>query len=102
MKIYPSIQSHIPPYIPDALRQIYGYLRDIVKIRQEDIVEFESLNTKFVQGRLRTDRTVPTSAADIQEPDRLGDIVRNEAYEYIVVTDGADFFWARHALDTGW
>lgn len=93
MKPYPIVTESGDPR---------DYLRTVARLRKEDIVEIDNLNNRLVAGRLRTDRIVPTSNADVVGVDMEGDIVRSAAYEYIVVNDAGTLKWARHALDVGW
>lgn len=61
------------------------------------------LKSKYVQGRLRTDRTTaPSSNSDVNSTDKLGDIIRTSTYEYILVNDNDTLKWARHAIDVTW
>lgn len=78
------------------------WAESVSRLRAEDIAEIQGLKTLYVGGRLRTDRAVPTGNGDVVDTDRLGDIVRSAAYEYIIVDDSGTLKWARHALDVSW
>lgn len=68
----------------------------------DDAQVHSTLKGRFVQGRLRTDRATPSANSNVVGDDRLGDIVRTAAYEYIVVDDSGTLKWARQALDVSW
>lgn len=102
MNEYPSIPVLIPKNITEMGQFIYGYLRQITRMRGDDVREISNLKNRLVMGRLRIDRVAPTSNSDIQTPDQLGDIVRTGTYEYIVVNDSGTLKWARHAIDVTW
>lgn len=59
-----------------------------------------TLQAFFVQGRLRTDRTAPTSSTDIQSSDQLYDVVLKNNYEYVVIDNAGVLEWRRVALST--
>jgi hypothetical protein len=58
----------------------------------------QTLNNIFVKGCLRTDRTAPTSSADVQTPDRLYDRVLKNDYEYILIDNAGALAWRRIAI----
>jgi hypothetical protein len=70
---------------------------------QERIVDLENklktlnstLTAFFLKGRLRTDRTAPTSSADVQTPDLLYDRVIKDDYEYILIDNAGTLEWRR-------
>ncbi len=97
MNEYPSIGQ-----APMAAAQITDHLRQITRLRGEDVREIRNLGGKYVRGRLRENRLAPTSHSDIQDSDQLGDIVRTATYEYLVVNDAGALKWARHAIDVTW
>lgn len=57
-----------------------------------------TLKPYFLQGRLRTDRTSPTSSADVQPPDQLYDRVVDASYEYILINNSGTLEWRRVAI----
>jgi hypothetical protein len=61
--------------------------------------QMRNLNTGlgafFLKGRLRSDRTAPTSSADVQTPDLLYDWVLKDDYVYIVIDDAGALAWRR-------
>lgn len=52
-----------------------------------------TLKPFFVQGRLRTDRTVPVDSDDIQPPDQLYDWIVKDDYIYTVVIETGALKW---------
>ena len=92
-----------PPLLGATLMMVTDLLRTITKLRKEDVIEIKNLNTRFVRGRLRTDRTTPSANSDIAAGvDKEGDVVRTATYQYIVVNDAGTLKWARHAIDVTW
>lgn len=53
------------------------------------------LSNSYVLGRLRFDRTAPLSSTDVQTPDKLYDIVRDEDFEYVLINVAGDLRWRR-------
>jgi hypothetical protein len=60
----------------------------------QQVIENRLANS-YTQGRIRFDRTSPTSSADVQTPDRLYDIVRDTSYEYVLINDAGTLAWRR-------
>lgn len=84
MKPYPqtlNLQS-----LDDCIK----HLQAIGQLRQEDITDDKY--QRFVLGRLRTDRAIPTSVT-IAGGDALGDVVRNGDKCYVVVNTGSAYEW---------
>ncbi len=52
----------------------------------------------FIKGRLRTDRTAPTSSADVETPDLLYDWVIKDDYMYLLIDDAGSLAWRRVAV----
>lgn len=53
------------------------------------------LANSYVLGRLRFDRTPPLSSTDVQTPDKLYDIVRDEDFEYVLINVAGNLRWRR-------
>lgn len=70
--------------------------------RLEQIVQELQLRlySSYVQGRLRTDRPVPTSSSDVQPPDHEYDIVPDTTYQYYLVNISGTLTWVRWAYST--
>ncbi len=47
----------------------------------------------FLKGRLRTDRTTPTSSADVQPPDQIYDRVVDTTGEYLLIDNAGALEW---------
>lgn len=59
------------------------------------------LKDSFIAGRLRTDRTPPTTSSDVQTPDRFNDQVFMSNYLFICNTDNSDNLqWVNIPLNT--
>lgn len=63
------------------------------------VIEIKLANS-YVLGRLRIDRTAPTSSTDVQPPDKLYDIVRIYPYEYTLINNAGSFNWVRITMST--
>lgn len=76
----------------------------ITRLREDDVKEVNNLNTKFISGRHRIDRTTaPASNSDVApNVDRRGDYFYNSSYVYLLVLDGSDLKWARIIANVGW
>lgn len=69
------------------------------RLEQEQANSTNFLNT-YTLGTLRTDRTAPTSSADVQTPDKLYDVVRDNNYEYILINRSGTATWVRIIMST--
>lgn len=94
MREYPVVGSTLPA--------VLDFIRSISILRRDDVQEISNLNTRFLRGRLRTDRTTPSANTDVNSTDKEGDVVRTATYEYVVVNDAGTLKWARFALDVTW
>lgn len=55
----------------------------------------------FMTGRLRTDRTTaPASSTDVNETDRLYDVIRIYPYEYVLINNAGAYNWVRITMST--
>lgn len=95
MKSYPTLAS---PNVQNIAKWILG----ISKQRNDDIVEIANLKSKYLTGRVRTDREFPTANGDVNDTDKEGDIVRSATYEVILINDSGTLKWARSALTVTW
>jgi hypothetical protein len=94
--------NEYPPVVGDNINSVLNFIRGISILRKEDVVADRNLKTRFIAGRLRTDRTTPTSNSDVNATDKEGDVVRTTTYQYIIVNDSGTLKWARHAIDITW
>lgn len=59
-----------------------------------------TLQGNFIGGRLRTDRVVPTSSADvIPQQDLIYDRVLSASFEYILINNAGTLEWRRITLN---
>lgn len=54
----------------------------------------------FIKGRLRTDRTAPTSSSDVQAPDQLYDMVIDNSDIYVLIDNSGALSWRSVAIST--
>ncbi len=57
-----------------------------------------SLQSFYVQGRLRTDRTAPANSADVQTQDAIYDRVLTDSFEYILINNAGTLAWRQVIL----
>lgn len=89
-----------PVYAKDLIPDI---VQDIVRIRNNDVDDWNNLPSQFVQGRgLFTTRAAPADAMDVLATDQEGDICNDATYEYKLLLIGSDLLWDRRLLDTSW
>jgi len=81
----------------DDNKAIADFCRDIARIRQEDIDDFNNLTNVFIRGRKVG--KIPTSSVDISVTDRVGDFNYDANYLYICVND-TTAAWRRVALES--
>ena len=85
----------------DDNSEIIMILLEIIRLRDEDITDFNNLNRRFLPGRA-TDR-VPSSPTDVvPRVDATGDIVNDGIFEYKLINDAGDLKWDRRTLDFSW
>lgn len=89
LKTYPVLRE-------DTIEDAANVLREIIRTRQSDISEIESIKNRFVSGRKVT-RT-PSSSSDVQSTDRVGDMSFSASYMYIVVDNSGTLVWRRVSL----
>ncbi len=75
-------------------------LREMIRLRDEDITGFTNLDRKFLPGR-STDR-VPSAFDDVENTDQEGDVVNDGTFEYKLINTGSTLEWDRRTLDVGW
>lgn len=59
-----------------------------------------TLSGYFTIGRLRTDRSIPASSADVTSLDALHDIVRDANYTYVLINDTGALKWRRITMSS--
>lgn len=59
-----------------------------------------SLQSFYIQGRLRTDRVVPINSADVTPLDALYDRVLSATFEYILINDSGTLAWRQITLSS--
>lgn len=71
-------------------------LRQITNIRKDDITQINNLVNVFISGRKVG--KVPTSSADVDATDRLGDVNWDTSYIYILIDNSGTAEWRRASL----
>ncbi len=79
----------------ESTSSVADFCRDIARIRQEDIDDFNNLTNVFIGGRKVG--KVPTSSADVVATDRIGDFNFDANFIYICVDDSGAA-WRRVTL----
>lgn len=93
-ELYPLLNED--SQIPDIIKQI-------IRIRNNDLDDWNNLSSQFVQGRARfKTRAAPSSPTDVLATDQLGDIVNDDVYEYKLLDIGGALKWDRRTLNTSW
>ena len=90
------------PYISllqEDPKEIVRILRDIIRKRQDDIIEFDNLKETQVSGR--SVNRIPANATDVLPSDRLGDISITDDSIYVLkeITPGV-VEWRKSTLAT--
>jgi len=78
----------------EELEQRITLVEDLIRNQSRTLTNF------FQLGRLRTDRTAPSSSADVQEPDELYDRVLTPTNEYILINNSGTLEWKSVTLST--
>ncbi len=91
MERFPEILSDNPRHIADTLREI-------TRIRGEDIGDWDDLSNRYMRGR-KVEK-VPSSSADVATTDREGDFNYSASFFYLCVNNAGTIAWRRIALTT--
>jgi len=91
MESYPYLGTDEPADIAKAVR-------DIVKLRDSDIKDYENLPSRFVGGR--SVGRVPASSADVLATDRVGDVSKSGQYIYYLIDNAGTIEWRRTSLSS--
>lgn len=83
---------------PDVLKQIIDVLVEIISVREEDIGDFDNLQSIFMRGR-KVGKT-PSSSADVADTDREGDFNYSTSFFYLAVNNAGTLVWRRIALSS--
>ena len=75
---------------------VVDVVRQIVRLRGEDITDRNTFPSVFVSGRKVA--KVPTSAADVATTDRVGDFNVTTTYAYFCVDNAGTAIWRRCAI----
>lgn len=77
---------------------IYRAFLDVVRIRREDVIDYNNLDKKFILGR-KVSR-VPSSSTDVLDTDREGDVSMTSSYLYVLIDNAGTLAWRRVALSS--
>lgn len=83
--------------IPEGndLKQIGEFCREVARVREEDVQNFNNLSNVFMRGRKVG--KIPTGSSDIAATDRVGDFNYDASYLYLCV-DNSGATWRRITL----
>lgn len=73
-------------------------LKQISRIRDDDIIDRNNFTSVFISGRKVG--KVPTSSTDVSADDTIGDVNFQSDYMYVLVSAGSVNRWRRVALTT--
>lgn len=93
MQPYPKIINNTTESIGDAVRQIS-------RLREEDITYFNTIPATYVMGR--SVGKVPSGSADVAVTDRIGDLNITKDYIYSCCDDGAGGAVWRRVAQVAW
>ena len=89
MKTYPQI-------VTNSIDNHSEILRQITRLRNEDIGDFDNLQNQYIGGR-KTNR-IPSGSADVLATDRVGDLTYDLSFGYFLIDVGGTVAWRRWAL----
>jgi len=87
-KLFDFIESEDP-------RDLARFCREVARVREEDVSDFNNLPNIFMQGRKVG--KIPASSADTID-NRIGDFNYDADYLYICVNDSGSAAWRRVAI----
>lgn len=84
-------------------KQIPDLIREVIRIRNTDLDDWNNLSSQFVQGRgLFTTRAAPSTPTNVLPTDQEGDICNNATYEFKLLNISGVLKWDRRTLNVGW
>lgn len=89
--------------ITSIKEEVLETVREMVRIRDSDVVAFNNLKQQFVSGRgLFLTRAAPSTPTNVLATDQVGDICNDATYEYKLLSISGTLKWDRRALNVGW
>lgn len=87
-----------PDPFSDDIEDIATTVRAIVRLRAQDVSEFNNLPNVLIAGRKVG--KIPTSSADVDPTDNVGDVsfALDGSYVYYLITNAGVASWRRVAL----
>lgn len=89
MKTYPSLTGN-------TLENAITVLREITRLRNQDITDFDNLQNRFWAGRKVG--KIPSGSTDVAATDKLGDFNYNDSYLYLLTESTSGAVWRRATL----
>lgn len=85
-----------PRIVDESLKSLARSLKQIARLRDNDILDRNSFDSMFFRGRKVS--KIPTSSIDVVETDRIGDINYDTSYLYVLVNNSGTPEWRRASL----
>lgn len=85
-----------PYYSAETSEDVQMLLRQITNTRKDDIATISQITSSFISGRKVG--KIPSSSADVQVSDKVGDVNYTAGYFYILVDNSGTPAWRRIAL----
>lgn len=81
--------------VESTLESLVNFCKDITRLREEDVAEFNNLSNIFISGRKVG--KIPSGSSDTTG-DRVGDFNYDASYIYLCVDNGGTAAWRRVAI----
>lgn len=85
--------DNYPNVVKEDLPSIKNVLDFIVRLRKQDVIDFNNLPSVFMSGRKVG--KVPSSSTDIVATDKVGDFNYSTSFLYICVNNAGTAVWRR-------
>lgn len=86
MKLYPQV-------VENTIEDHTYFLKQISRLRQEDVQEFTNLQNTFLAGRKVN--KIPSASIDVIQTDRVGDFNVTTDYAYYLINNSGTAEWRR-------
>lgn len=85
-----------PKNIEESIVSVSKVLRQIVRIREDDITDRNTFDSIFMRGRKVA--KIPSGSTDVETTDRIGDFNYDVSYFYLLVDNSGVPVWRRAGL----
>ena len=91
--------DRFPSVFDETIDGIINFLKQVIRLRNDDVTDFNNLNDIFMSGRKVN--KIPLSSSDVViGEDRAGDFNYNASYLFLLVNNSGTLVWRRVTLSS--